>query len=94
VCSVLTVYVLFEHDVPVREIFKLLGLWPVSLLDTARTMLLVVILFAGPIFEHGVVDGAWSDWIKLRGVYESLSSWIGYRNFIVVCRSSACYNYF
>ncbi|EAT90994.2 hypothetical protein SNOG_01345 [Parastagonospora nodorum SN15] len=83
VCSILTVYVLYEHDVPLREIFKLLGLWPVSLFDTAQTMLLVIILFAGPIFEHGVVDGAWADWIKLRGVYESLSSWIGYRNYIV-----------
>jgi prenyl protein peptidase len=84
VCSILTVYVLHEHDVSVSEIFRLLGLWPVSLVDTARTMLLVIILFAGPIFEHGVVDGAWRDWIKLRGLYESLSSWIGYRNFIVV----------
>ncbi|OAL01874.1 Abi-domain-containing protein [Phaeosphaeriaceae sp. SRC1lsM3a] len=83
VCSVLTVYVLHEHDVPVRDIFKLLGLWPVSLFDTARTMLLVMILFAGPLFEQGVVDGGWRDWIKLRGVHESLSSWIGYRNYIV-----------
>jgi prenyl protein peptidase len=30
VCSVLTVYVLYEHDVPAMEIVKLLGLWPVS----------------------------------------------------------------
>jgi prenyl protein peptidase len=85
VCTLLTVYVLHEHDVPADELFKLLGLWPVSPIDTARTMLLVIILFAGPIFEHGVVDGALKDWLKLRGVHESLSSWIGYRNFIVVC---------
>jgi prenyl protein peptidase len=85
VCTLLTVYVLYEHDVPASELFKLLGLWPVSPFDTARTMLLVIILFAGPIFEHGIVDGALKDWLKLRGVYESLSSWIGYRNFIVVC---------
>jgi prenyl protein peptidase len=90
VCTLLTVYVLYEHDMPASELFKLLGLWPVSLFDTARTMLLVIILFAGPIFEHGVVDGAWSDWLKLRGVHESLSSWIGYRNFIVVGYPSTC----
>lgn len=47
-------------------------------------MLLVCTLFAGPLFEQGVVDGGWKDWIRLRGLYESLSSWIGYRNFIVV----------
>ena len=62
----------------------MLGLWPVSLLDIIRSMFLVIILFAGPIFEHGVVDGAWKDWVRLAGVHETLSSWIGYRNFIVV----------
>ncbi|KAF2128772.1 Abi-domain-containing protein [Dothidotthia symphoricarpi CBS 119687] len=46
-------------------------------------MLLVTILFAGPIFEQGIVDGAIKDWVKLKGVHETLSSWIGYRAFIV-----------
>ena len=63
---------------------KLLGLWPVSAFDTARTMLLVAILFAGPIFEHGIVENGFKDWLRLRGVHETLSSWIGYRNFVVV----------
>jgi prenyl protein peptidase len=84
VCCILTVVVLYQHDVSASEILRLLGLWPISLIDTMQNMLLVTILFAGPIFEHGVVDGGWKDWIKLRGVYETLSSWIGYRNFVVV----------
>jgi prenyl protein peptidase len=87
VCCILTVVILYQHDVSASEIPKLLGFWPVSLFDTMQNMLLVIILFAGPIFEHGVVDGGWKDWIKLRGVYETLSSWIGYRNFVVVCGS-------
>lgn len=82
-CSVLTVIVLYQHDASAMEILSLLGIWPVSPVDTIRTMLLVVILFAGPIFEHGIVDDGWRDWIKLNGVNESLSSWIGYRNFVV-----------
>jgi prenyl protein peptidase len=84
VCLLITVYVLYEHDVPASSLLRLLGLWPVSLYDTARTMLLVMILFAGPLFEHGVVDGRFKNWIRLREVHESLSSWIGYRNFVVV----------
>lgn len=76
--------VLYKHDLSAADTFRLLGLWPVSLLDTATTMLLVAILFAGPLFEHGIVDGELSNWLQLKGVYESLSSWIGYRNFVVV----------
>lgn len=82
-CCAITVAVLYKHDVSVFQVFKLLGLWPISLVDTARTMLLVAILFAGPIFEHGLVDGGWKGWVKLNGVHETLSSWIGYRNFVV-----------
>lgn len=84
VCFVLTAYVLHKHDAPAKDILKLFGLWPISLFDTARSMLLVSILFAGPLFEQGIVNGGWKDWIRLRGLYETLSSWIGYRNFIVV----------
>lgn len=84
ICLLLTAYVLHEHHVSAGETLKLLGFWPISLVDTAQSMLLVLILFAGPIFEHGIVDGGWRDWIKLKGVYTSLSSWIGYRNYIVV----------
>lgn len=93
VCAILTTYVLYEHEVPVTDIPKLLGIWPISLFDTARTMLLVLILFAGPIFEHGVVDGDLKDWVRLRGVYESLSSLIGYRNYIVVRRHLHSHGY-
>lgn len=84
VCSLTTVLVLSRNHVSASQILTLLGLWPISPLDTARTMLLVTILFAGPIFEYGLVDGDWKDWIRLRGLRETLSSWIGYRNFIVV----------
>ncbi|KAF1945574.1 Abi-domain-containing protein [Clathrospora elynae] len=83
VCGILTVVVLHKHDASASEILRLLGIWPISPFDTARTMLLVTILFAGPIFEHGVVEGGLKDWIKLKDVYEILSSWIGYRNFVV-----------
>lgn len=89
-CSALTVLVLYKHHVSLPEMFQLLGLWPVSLFDSARTLLLVAILFAGPIFEHGLVDGQLGDWVKLKGVYESLSSWIGYRNFVVVSTLLLC----
>jgi prenyl protein peptidase len=86
-CSAITAFVLYNHNVSAQDILRLLGLWPISLLDTARTLLLVCILFAGPLFENGIVDGEWRDWVRLRGLHETLWSWIGYRNFVVVCPS-------
>ncbi|KAI9762314.1 MAG: replication factor C subunit 4 [Chaenotheca gracillima] len=59
-----------------------MGWWPVSILDLARSFLLTAILFLGPLFERGVVEEGWKDWIRGRHVRETLSSWIGWRNFI------------
>lgn len=83
-CTVITALYLYQHDVAASQLLHLLGLWPISIFDIVRGMLLVCILFAGPLYENGLVDGDWKDWIKLSGVHETLSSWIGYRNFVVV----------
>jgi prenyl protein peptidase len=81
----LTIVVLHHYGgVPPQEILQLIGFWPISLFDTARTMLLVAILFAGPLFEYGIVENGLKDWVRGRGMYQVLSSWIGYRNYVVV----------
>ncbi|KAJ4985974.1 prenyl proteinase rce1 [Stagonosporopsis vannaccii] len=82
-CTIITALYLYQHDVSAYKLLHLFGVWPISVLDIVRGMLLVCILFAGPLFENGIVDGEWKDWIKFRGVHETLSSWIGYRNFVV-----------
>ncbi|KAF1997198.1 CaaX prenyl protein-like proteinase Rce1 [Amniculicola lignicola CBS 123094] len=83
----LTVYVLHHYgNASPKEVLKLLGVWPVSLVDTAKTILLVAILFAGPLFEAGIVEGGLKYWIRGTRAYETLSSWIGYRNLVVVCQ--------
>jgi prenyl protein peptidase len=47
-------------------------------------MLLVGILFAGPLFEAGIVDGSLKDWLSCRYIVPEFSSWVGYRNLVVV----------
>ena len=71
-------------DVSIQGILHLLGVWPIPILDIGKTMLLVMTLFAGPLFEQGIVDGELKDWIRFKGLHTSLSSWIGYRNYVVV----------
>jgi prenyl protein peptidase len=84
VCTAITALYLYQHGVTAYQLLHLFGIWPITVFDIARGMLLVCILFAGPLYEAGIVDGDWKDWIKLRGLHETLSSWIGYRNFVVV----------
>ena len=88
-CAVITALYLYQHDVSTLQLLHLFGVWPVSIFDIVRGMLLVCILFAGPLYENGLVDGDWKGWVKLQGVHETLSSWIGYRNFVVVCASTS-----
>lgn len=76
--------------VPSNEALRILGWWPVGVQEIMRGLFLTAILFAGPLFERGVVYGQWWDWARGRGVSESLGGWMGWRNFIAVS-SSAVY---
>lgn len=69
------------------EACRLLGFWPIGLPEIARSLLLTLILFAGPLFEKGIVEDGWRDWIRGRSLIETLSSWVGYRNFVIVRHS-------
>ena len=86
---------LSEHDTKTRggtgggglsltEAARLLGWWPVVLSDVARVMVLTGILFAGPLFEAGIVEGGWRWWGRWEPVKRVLGTWIGVRSFIAV----------
>lgn len=62
----------------------LLGYWPISPLPVAKTLLLTAILFTGPLFEKGVVEGQWRSWVRFQGIQQALGSWIGWRNYVAV----------
>lgn len=80
----LTILILHgSGEVSPQGILHLLGVWPISILDIGKVLLLVMTLFAGPLFENGIVDGGLKHWIWFRGLHETLSSWIGYRNYVV-----------
>jgi prenyl protein peptidase len=64
-----------------------MGYFPIGIVEAFKGLGLTVILFLGPLFEGGVVEGRWRDWIRLRGLSASISSWIGWRNFVAVCSS-------
>jgi prenyl protein peptidase len=74
---------ILKGHVSSREVLHLLGVYPVSILDTAKSFLLVAILFAGPLFERLVVDGEWKS-CSLAAIKETVyHDLIGWRNLVV-----------
>jgi prenyl protein peptidase len=64
---------------------RILGWWPVGVLEIIRSLLLTAILFTGPLFERGIVEGEWRFWFRRSKLSESLGGWIGWRNYVAVC---------
>lgn len=83
-CTVMTAYLLafYGHADP-YETLRLLGLYPVNLLDIPRVLALVTVLFACSIYENVVVDAEWRDWSPGALKAELWTNWLGYRNLVV-----------
>ena len=82
----LTLYVLTAYgEATLADAFRLMGYGPVSIADLGRVLLLCCVLFAGPLFEAGVVEGGWREWTNGSALLETLGSLVGWRNFVVVC---------
>jgi hypothetical protein len=60
-----------------------MGWFPIGIVETTKCVGLTAVLFLGPLFEAGIAQGGWRDWIRLRGL-DMLSGWIGYRNLVAV----------
>lgn len=85
VCSLAVVcLVMYKGNASLSEALRLLGWWPVGPAEIVRSLLLTAILFAGPLFERGVAEGEWKDWVRGSRVAETLGGWIGYRNYVAV----------
>lgn len=88
VSSLSTLYVIYAWEkATVARSVALLGYWPISVPDLARTACLTAVLFAGPLFERGIAEGGWRGWIRGRSLRETLGSWTGWRNYVAVSSS-------
>jgi prenyl protein peptidase len=89
-CVASTVFVLIlialkGNGTSLPEALKLLGWWPIGIVEIIKSLLLTAILFSGPLFERGVAEDGWRSWIRGEGLSETLRSWIGFRNYVAVC---------
>lgn len=81
-------FIVEEGGSSVDAALRLLGWWPVGVVEIIRSLSLTAILFTGPLFERGVVEGQWRSWFSRSKLSESLGGWIGWRNFVAVCALS------
>ncbi|KEY67290.1 hypothetical protein S7711_04543 [Stachybotrys chartarum IBT 7711] len=59
-----------------------MGYWPVDLAVSAKALLLTALLFAGPLYECLVIDGAWAEWARLEPVKQAWRDWPTWRNLV------------
>lgn len=83
-CTLITVYILTIHGhATPHEALRLFGLWPTDLLDIAKVMALVVVLFSCSLYELILVDADYQHW-SLSAFKEGIwDNWIGYRNLLI-----------
>ena len=84
--ALITIYVLTQYVHASRdELLRLLG-WapPSAALEVTGPILLTALLFAGPLFERGIVEGGWRDWVTGEALVETLGNWVGWRNYVAV----------
>lgn len=67
---------------PIKTLHSM-GIFPVGLVETVKCVALTAILFVGPLFEAGIAEGQWRDWVRLRGL-SALKGLIPYRNIVAV----------
>lgn len=85
VCTAVNILVLAGYcGASPPDVLRLLGVYPVHLIDVAKCLLLVAILFLGPLFEAGVVESNWRNWLRPTFYKEVVyDDWQGWRNIVV-----------
>ncbi|EME85776.1 uncharacterized protein MYCFIDRAFT_88452 [Pseudocercospora fijiensis CIRAD86] len=82
--TLVAVYVLVVYGhATARDVFRLLAVWPVNLVDCLRVLALVAVLFVAPLYETVIVDRGWREW-RPRAVKERFfDSLPGLRNNVI-----------
>ncbi|EGP83828.1 uncharacterized protein MYCGRDRAFT_76260 [Zymoseptoria tritici IPO323] len=82
--TLITLYVLLvPGDASPSDVLRLLGLWPVSLIDCVKVVLLLCVLFAGPLYESILIDDGWRAW-NVQSVKDTFwTTYPAYRNMLI-----------
>ncbi|KAH6893604.1 hypothetical protein B0T10DRAFT_278092 [Thelonectria olida] len=82
VCSLVTLGLLSSQPQQQRTPLHLMGYWPPGTTEAARALWLTALLFAGPLYESLVIDGAVHQWLTLEPLKELWVDWPTWRNMV------------
>lgn len=82
VCSLVTLALLSSRLSSQKQPLHLMGYWPPGLVDSTRAIWLTALLFAGPLYESLVIDGAARGWLTLKPLKELWVDWPTWRNMV------------
>lgn len=87
----MTLYLLSSHAaIAIPSPLHFMGYWPVGLVDAARVLWLTALLFAGPLYESLVVEGAARQWLHLQPLKDLWTDWPTWRNMVAVRQLDFC----
>ncbi|KAL1306587.1 hypothetical protein AAFC00_005271 [Neodothiora populina] len=84
-CTAINVLVLVgSSGATAYDVLRMLGIYPIHLVDVAKCLLLVAVLFVGPLFEVGIAESQWRYWYQWRYIKETIyDDWQGWRNILL-----------
>ncbi|KYK61909.1 putative CAAX prenyl protease 2 [Drechmeria coniospora] len=80
-CSLVTLLVLVRSG-SIDSALHRMGYWPLGLTEAAKALLLTGLLFAGPLYECLLVDGVWTQWLRLEPLRQVWAEWPPWRNMV------------
>ncbi|KAL6850895.1 CAAX prenyl protease [Amphichorda felina] len=80
-CSLATFILLSAHPAATSPL-RLMGYWPLGLVEAASALFLTALLFAAPLYETVFINGSWSLWLRLQPLATIWSDWPSWRNIV------------
>ncbi|KAG6012993.1 hypothetical protein E4U43_007543 [Claviceps pusilla] len=82
-CSLVTFVIFSQSSLSAQHSpWSVMGYWPPRLVEAGKSLLLTCLLFAGPLYEHLLIEGTWQGWVTLEPLKEVWSDWAVWRNMV------------
>lgn len=84
-CSLATFVILWNSSVSVKvSPWKLMGYWPLGVVEACKSLALTCLMFLGPLYECLLIEGSWRNVLSLHSLKQIWYDWAVWRNMVAV----------